>query len=178
MLVLVPQRMRGRGSFALLGAALLCALVAGRATAAPRLLVGVDDDGLKWAPTPAPIVAIDKDLGLGAVRVRQWQPGLSRLDPASAIYVQRAEQAAKLGDRVVLAIYGPAATPPNTTTERANFCSFAVAALGSARNIYDVIWNEANPGSLATAAGSRRRLRGVSSRPATTRSTQRARTST
>ena len=48
-------------------------------------------------------------------------------------------------DRVVLAIFGPATTPPNTADERNNFCSFAVDALSGARNIYDVvIWNEAN----------------------------------
>ena len=142
--------MRGWGSCALLGVALICVLAPGRAAASPGLLIGVGDDDLKWDSTPASIVAIHKDLGLGAVRVTlEWRPGLTKLDEMGVTYVQRAQQAAKLGDRVVLAIFGPATTPPNTTAERNDFCSFAVEALTKARNIYDVvIWNEANNASF------------------------------
>ena len=126
------------------------ALAPVRASAAPGLVVGVGDDNLKWAATPNAIVAMHKDLGIGAVRVTlEWQPGQTKLDKLGVIYVDRAQQAARLGDRVVLAIFGPAATPPTTDEERDNFCSFTVDALASARNIYDVvIWNEANYASF------------------------------
>ena len=151
-----------RVSLALVAVALLCALVAGRAAAGTGLIVGVDDDSLKWASTPATIVAAHHALGLTAVRVTlQWQPGLTKLDDDSVTYVARAQAAARLGDRVVLAIYGPAATPPATAADRNDFCSFVVAALASARNVYDVvIWNEVELGVLlAAAAGRRRRVR-------------------
>ncbi len=134
----------------LVGVGLVCALAPGPAAASPGLVIGVADDNLKWAVTPHEIVGIHKDLGLGAVRVTlQWQPGLAKLDKLSLVYVDRAQQAARLGDRVVLAIYGPATAPPTTTEERDNFCSFAVDVLANARNLYDVvIWNEANYASF------------------------------
>jgi hypothetical protein len=142
--------MRGCRWWALLVAVAACAAVSARAGAGTGLVVGVDDDSLKWAVTPAQLLAIDKDVGFGAVRITlQWQPGLSALDDVNTLYVSRAQQAAKLGERVVLAVYGPAATPPTTTSSRSDFCSFVVSALGSARNIYDVvIWNEANSASF------------------------------
>ncbi len=135
-----------RVSLALVAVALLCALVAGRASAGTGLIVGVDDDSLKWASTPTTIVAAHHALGLAAVRVTlQWHPGLAKLDDDSVTYVGRAQAAARLGERVVLAVYGPGATPPTTADDRGDFCSFVVAALASARNVYDVvIWNEVN----------------------------------
>jgi hypothetical protein len=134
--------------FVLVGAGFFIALFSGRASAGPGLVLGVDDDSLKWAAKTSEVVAMHRELGLGAVRVTlQWRPGLAKLDGSGPLYVQRAQQAAKLGERVVLAIYGPAGTPPAAPEERTNFCSFAVDALTAARNVYDVvIWNEANSG--------------------------------
>jgi hypothetical protein len=127
-------------------AALLCALLPARALAGGGLIVGVDDDTLKWSSTPGDVVTAHRALGLTAVRVTlAWKPGLTKLDDDSVTYVARAQAAARLGERVVLAVYGPAATPPTTPDGRADFCSFVVAALGAARNVYDVvIWNEAD----------------------------------
>src|SRR3954454_20941340 len=107
--------MRGWRSLALLGGALVLAALGGRADAAPGLIVGVADDSIKWATTPNEIVAAHKELGLGAVRITiQWKPGLSKVDADQLIYVARAQQTARLGQRVLLAVYGPAATPPGT----------------------------------------------------------------
>jgi hypothetical protein len=105
------------------------------------------------APSPARAGAAGpghRALGLTAVRVTLgWQPGWTKLDADSATYVARAQAAARLGERVVLAVYGPAATPPADAGARGDFCSFVVAALGAARNVYDVvIWNEANSAFL------------------------------
>ena len=48
------------------------------AQAGRSLLVGVDDDGLKWEPSAA-FLAPAHDLGVGAVRVTfAWRPGHSR----------------------------------------------------------------------------------------------------
>jgi hypothetical protein len=124
----------------------LMTLATGRGGAAPGLVLGVADDSLKWTSSPAEIVAGHHDLGLTAVRVTlHWQPGEAKLDDHSVVYVQRAQQAAKLGSRVIFAIFGPAATPPTTPELRAGFCSFVVDALARATWVYDVvIWNEAN----------------------------------
>ncbi len=63
--------MAGAGR-ALCGAlAVLCGtlLAAHAAAAQPGLLVGVDDDTVKWIARPNGLVSVDRDLGLGAVRV-------------------------------------------------------------------------------------------------------------
>jgi hypothetical protein len=124
-----------------------CALVApGLASAGPGLLIGVDDDSVKWAPSPADVVAAHRDVGFTADRVTiQWHTGLTKLDQDGITYVARAQAAAKLGERVILAVYGPPDQAPRTQDERDDYCSFVVSALGAARNVYDVvIWNEAN----------------------------------
>ena len=113
---------------------MLAALVlAAPAWAGFGLMVGVDDDSLKWAPAAGDVVASHRDLGMTAVRVTlQWTPGLAKLDDDSVTYVARAQATAKLGERVVLAVYGPAASPPVTPEARGDFCSFVVSALTSA----------------------------------------------
>src|SRR5262245_27854786 len=132
-----------RGGLVVVVAALV---LAAPAWAGTGLIVGVDDDSLKWVPVPGEVVTAHRDVGLTAARVTlQWRPGLAKLDDESVTYVARAQAAARLGERIVLAVFGPAATPPTTPDARTEFCSFVVSALGSARNVYDVvIWNEAN----------------------------------
>jgi hypothetical protein len=146
--VKITCSMRGWSSPALVVGALVLTAFCGRAAAAPGLIVGVADDNLKWASTPNEIVTAHRDLGVSAVRVTlQWTPGLTKVDQDQLIYVARAQQTAKLGHRVVLAVYGPAATPPATPDARREFCSFVVDALTRASWVYDVvIWNEANSG--------------------------------
>ena len=116
------------------------------AHAAPGLVVGVDDDNLKWTDNTSAIVAVQRDIGFGADRVTlQWQPGQTFASGDQLTYLRRAQAAARLGQRIVLAVYGPASAPPVTQPEQDAFCSFAVDALSRARSIRDiVIWNEAN----------------------------------
>jgi len=134
-----------RGGLVVVVAALV---LAAPAWAGTGLIVGVDDDSLKWAPAAGDVVTAHRDLGLTAVRVTlQGKPGLAKLDDDSITYVARAQAAARLGQRVVLAVFGPAGSPPVTPEARAEFCSFVVSALAGARNVYDVvIWNEVNSG--------------------------------
>jgi hypothetical protein len=137
-----------RSSLAVLAAALATMVAAGLAPAGPGLLIGVDDDSVKWAPTPADFVAAHRDVGFTAARVTiQWHTGLTKLDDAATTYVARAQAAARLGERIVLAVYGPPDQAPRTQQARDDYCSFVVSALGAARNVYDVvIWDEANSG--------------------------------
>jgi hypothetical protein len=109
-----------------------------------RLLVGVDDDTLKWTSNPLGVVAWQQSLGVQAVRV--WVPWEGELRPTGPVPTElaRSEQAAKR-THVVLAIFGFARNTPTTPKEQARFCSYAQSALGAvpdARAV--VIWNEAN----------------------------------
>src|SRR5262249_24121735 len=107
---------------------------------------GVDDDTLKWTEDTTSVIAAQRDLGAVAVRVTlQWQPGQTSADDQQRTYLRRAQAAARLGQRVVLSIFGPATAPPVVQSDQDAFCAFAVDALSRARNIRDVaIWNEAN----------------------------------
>lgn len=128
-------------------AVLVAVLATGRvARAGSGLLIGVDDDTLKWTDGTQQVVAAEQALGFGTVRITlQWQPGQSALDQTGQTYIRRAQAAAKLGERVVLGVFGPASSPPTTQPMRDAFCAFIVDALSRARNIRDVvIWNEAN----------------------------------
>jgi hypothetical protein len=141
-----------------LSALLLCTLVlagllATRAAAAPGMLVGVDDDTLKWVKHPAPVVAIDRDLGFDAVRVTiPWRPGVNRPTRLSGTFLHRVALTIGLGQPVVLAVYGRADQAPLTAASRAQYCSFLshVAARLPVRGI--VIWNEANSARFWPAA--------------------------
>jgi hypothetical protein len=110
----------------------------------PHLLVGVDDDTLKWTSDPLGVVRWQRALGAQAVRV--WVPWQGEARPAGARIdeLARAEQAAQR-TRVVLAVSGFARNTPTTAHAQARFCRFAKAALGEvphARGL--VVWNEAN----------------------------------
>src|SRR3954466_7669754 len=108
------------------------------------LLVGVDDDTLKWTADPVGVVRWQRELGADAVRV--WVPwqGERRPNATRVVELQRAEQAAQR-TTVVLAVFGFAHDTPDTAAEQRRFCAYAKSALGlvpDARGI--VVWNEAN----------------------------------
>jgi hypothetical protein len=115
-----------------------------RPSAPSRLLVGVDDDTLKWTADPLGVVRWQQSLGVQAVRV--WVPWSGEAGPSGARLTElgRAEQAAQ-ETRVVLAVFGFARDTPTTARTRARFCGYAHSALAlvpHARAV--VIWNEAN----------------------------------
>jgi hypothetical protein len=128
--------------------ALAAALLgASSAHAGPGLLVGVDDDSVEWATSTAQVTAFDHELGAGAVRVTlAWPPGASSVaDATTRLYLRRIALAERLGERVVLAVYGPADEPPATADERSAYCSYVLDAVERAPGVHDVvIWNEAN----------------------------------
>lgn len=110
----------------------------------PPLLVGVDDDALKWTADPLAIVRRAQALGAGAMRVSVPWTGARRPGRVRRTELTRAELAAR-HTNVVLAVYGPAARSPLTAWARRRFCGYARAALAlvpDARAV--VVWNEAN----------------------------------
>jgi hypothetical protein len=113
---------------------------------APRrpLLVGLDDDTLKW--TPRPLAVVRRQLALGASAVRVWVPWHGEALPGAVRRKElaRAEQAARR-IQVVLAVFGFARDTPATTAAQARFCRYARAVLTlvpDSRAV--VVWNEAN----------------------------------
>ncbi|HZR95674.1 MAG TPA: hypothetical protein VFA56_08260 [Gaiellaceae bacterium] len=108
------------------------------------LLVGVDDDTLKWTAHPLAVVRWQRALGARAVRV--WVPWSGERAPSGARRdeLARAEQAARRTS-VVLAVFGFARSTPSTPRGRARYCGYARRVLDlvpDARAI--VVWNEAN----------------------------------
>jgi hypothetical protein len=137
--------MRTAATAALWLLVLVAALAPGRAAAAPGLLIGVDDDTAKWLTRPNGIVAVDRDLGLGAVRITiPWQRGEAKPTRLQQTYLHRASLLMALGERVVLAVYGTPANAPTTTDQRDQYCAFLthVATRLPVRDV--VVWNEAN----------------------------------
>ena len=126
--------------------ALALLALGGAASAGPGLLLGVADDDLKWTEDTKTVVANHQAIGFKAVRVTLlWRPGQTKLDENERTHLRRAQAAAKLGHRVVVGIFGEAASPPVAPELRTQFCTYAVDALSRARNVNDVtIWNEAN----------------------------------
>jgi len=82
-----------------------------------RLLVGVDDDTLKWTSDPVGVVRWQRALGADAVRV--WAPWRGEATPGGArlVELQRAEDAARY-TTVVLAVFGVAQDTPRTPSEQ------------------------------------------------------------
>jgi hypothetical protein len=111
----------------------------------PRpLLVGVDDDTLKWTTHPLGVVTAQRRLGAEAVRV--WVPwsGEARPGRVRRDELARAEQAAR-HTAVVLAVFGLGKETPLTAQTQQRYCGYARAALArapAARAV--VVWNEAN----------------------------------
>jgi hypothetical protein len=110
-----------------------------------KLLVGVDDDSVKWTASPARLLRVTAQLGLDAVRVTlPWEAGRRRPARLERTYLRRIERLGRRR-RVVLAVYGAADAAPRTRGERDAFCGYVRAALRLAPSVRDVvIWNEAN----------------------------------
>jgi len=130
---------------------ILACVLAGAGRAAPGLLVGMDDDTLKWADKAQSnaTIAHAHDLGIRAVRVTvPWHPGQTRLSVDDRIPVDQmilSTWAAHF--RVVLAVYGRAAEAPQTDADRNGYCTFVASLLRRYPGVVDVVvWNEANSG--------------------------------
>jgi hypothetical protein len=131
-----------------LAAAALCAvasLLPRAAGAAPGLLLGVDDDSLKWYAHTSSLLSIYRTLGVGAVRVTlDWSPGETFPAGTDRTELQRAANAGR-SIRVVLAVTGPASQPPVDDAGRASYCGFVANILRRYPWIHDVaIWTEPN----------------------------------
>ncbi len=140
----MPRTLRTLAAYA----ALTCTL-AGAAHAAPGLLVGMDDDTLKWASRPQANATLSyaHNLGIRAVRVTvPWHPGELRMGVDERIPVDQmilATWAARF--RVVLAVYGRAVDAPQTDADRDSYCAFVANLLRRYPYVVDVvIWNEPN----------------------------------
>jgi hypothetical protein len=123
---------------------LTCAL-APVARAGPGLLVGVDDDGLKWQAA-GDFLAPVQDLGLGAVRVTfRWRPGRTRPSFSDSGELANIAAAATMTKVVVEVGAGRPSVPPRTRRQRAQYCAYLVRLLRAAPGVKDVvIWTEAN----------------------------------
>ena len=131
----------------LVAAAALCAvaLLPRAAGAAPGLLLGVDDDSLKWYAHTSSLLTIYRSLDLDAVRVTlTWTPGESFPAGTDRTELQRAANAGR-SIRVVLAVTGPATEPPLDDAARGSYCGFIANVLERYPAIHDVaIWTEPN----------------------------------
>jgi hypothetical protein len=150
----LPQRRRfGNPSIRWTVAAVLLAAIAAivslllvtRPAPPPRLLVGVDDDSVKWLERPDGPLAHYRRLGVHAVRL--WIPwhGEARPHGVTTVYLERAQRLADRDVRVVLAVFGFARNAPTTARAQRRYCAYARRALArvpSARDV--VVWNEAN----------------------------------
>ena len=115
------------------------------AGAAPGLLLGVDDDSLKWYGHTASLLSIYRTLGLGAVRVTlDWTPGESFPVGTERTELQRAAGAGH-SIRVVLAVTGAATQAPLDEASRTEYCGFIANVVRRYPWIRDVaIWTEPN----------------------------------
>jgi len=129
----------------LLAIALAAAALAPSAAARPGLLLGVDDDSLKWYGHTGSLLSIYSSLGVGAVRVTlDWTPGEAFPVGTERTELQRAANAGQR-IRVVLAVTGPATSPPLDDYGRASYCGFVGNVLRRYPWIHDVaIWTEPN----------------------------------
>jgi hypothetical protein len=116
------------------------------ARAGSRLMVGVDDDRIKWTARPAPILGAVGALGLDAVRVTlAWRPGRRNLTGRDHVALRRSVAAERQGVRIVLAVYGRADDAPRGPRAREDYCRYVRNAVSRYTEIDDVvIWNEAN----------------------------------
>ncbi|MGH2999691.1 MAG: hypothetical protein ACRDNM_10360, partial [Gaiellaceae bacterium] len=111
---------------------------------ARTLIVGVDDDTLKWTPFPLTVVRRQESLDASAVRV--WVPWRGEIVPTAVrrVELSRAETAARK-TTVVLAVFGFGASTPTAAWQQRRFCGYAKAALALVPNAKAVVvWNEAN----------------------------------
>src|SRR5262245_18940303 len=107
------------------------------ARADPGLLVGVDDDTLKWTYPGWRFIHAYEGLDLSAIRVTlHWRRGEWSLDRMARLYVNRVTTAQMNGNRVVLSIFGSSRSAPATGEERDAYCSYVVDALRLAPSLH------------------------------------------
>ena len=124
----------------------LVALVLARsAAAAPGLVLGVDDDSLKWYVRTSSLLSIYSQLGIDAVRVTlDWSQGEAFPSGNDLTELQRVAAAGRQ-IRVVLAVTGSAAAPPVDEAGRSSFCGFVANVVRRYPWIHDVaVWTEPN----------------------------------
>ena len=137
----------GRSLLRLLWVAIVLAVV-GVATASParagsKLFVGFSDDGPKWSGTQATSPA--RAIGARAFRLTlRWAPGQTDLNATDVSELSTAVVSAD-GLRLVLSVYGTAASAPQDEASRTQFCTYVKNAVTRFPSINDVvIWNEPN----------------------------------
>jgi hypothetical protein len=120
----------------------LGALAAAPALAGRGLLVGVNEDAVKWRPG---ISSIGNDLDLGYYRVTQgWEPGRTQLSDSDTASIATALANAG-SQKVLLNVFGSADSAPRNASARADYCGFVSSLLDRFPQIAAVnIWNEAN----------------------------------
>jgi hypothetical protein len=121
---------------------LVAALAAAPALAGRGLVVGVNDDAVKWRPGTS---SIGNDLRLGYYRVTQsWQPGQTQPSASDTGSIAAALRNAG-SQKILLSVYGPARAAPVSRSSRIAYCSFVSAILDRFPQVAAVnIWNEAN----------------------------------
>ncbi|MGN6202514.1 MAG: hypothetical protein ACTHNY_08925 [Solirubrobacterales bacterium] len=120
----------------------LAALAAAPALAGRGLVVGVNEDAVKWRPD---ISSVGSDLNLGYYRVTQgWEPG--RTQPSDSDAASIAAALANAGSqKILLSVFGSADAAPRNASSRADYCGFVSSVLDRFPQIAAVnIWNEAN----------------------------------
>jgi hypothetical protein len=120
----------------------LAASAAAPAFAGRGLVVGVNDDAVKWKPG---ISATANDLGLGYYRVTQgWHAGQTQ--PSGSDTASLAATVTNAGSqKIILSVYGPASAAPRSLSSRTAYCGFVSSLLDRFPQIAAVnIWNEAN----------------------------------
>ena len=129
---------------------LASSLAADAAHAGPGLLVGIDDDQIKWTHRPGPILGAVRALGVDAMRVTlEWRPGRRNLTGRDHTELRRAIGSYRYGVRVVLGVYGRPGDAPRSPAAREDYCRFVRNVLLRYGEITDVvIWNEANSGAF------------------------------
>jgi hypothetical protein len=120
----------------------LGALAAAPALAGHSLLVGVNEDAVKWRPG---ISSIGSDLNLGYYRVTQgWEPGRTQLSDSDTPSIATALANAG-SQKILLNVFGSANSAPRDASARADYCGFVSSVLDRFPQIAAVnIWNEAN----------------------------------
>jgi hypothetical protein len=130
--------------FLLSMAVVLAVAVAGAAPAqaARNLVVGVNDDAVKWRPG---ISSVGNDLKFGYYRVTQgWQPGQTQLSASDEASLNAAVKNAG-SQKILLSVFGPASAAPVSLSSRTAYCSYVSSLLDRFPQIAAVnIWNEAN----------------------------------
>jgi hypothetical protein len=120
----------------------LAALAAAPAFAGRGLVVGVNEDAVKWRPEMS---SIGSDLKLGYYRVTQgWQPGQAQ--PSESDTASIGAALANAGSqKILLNVFGSASTAPRNASARTDYCGFVSSVLDRFPQIAAVnIWNEAN----------------------------------